>query len=182
MRLQGPARRARTGADPGRPRPGGTGTPTCWSGCGTATTPRSCASTADRAWSSPPTSSPRWSTTPYDWGRIAAANALSDVYAMGGQPADRAQPARLAARPAAAASWPRRCCAAARRSAREAGCHLAGGHSIDDPEPKYGLAVTGIGPTRSGCCATTPARAGVPLSLTKPLGRGGAEQPAQGDR
>ncbi len=55
--------------------------------------------------------------------------------------------------------------------AREAGCHVAGGHSIDDPEPKYGMAVTGL---------ADPARllridagvAGLPLSLTKPLGTG----------
>ena len=56
------------------------------------------------AWSRPPTSSPRSSTTPYDWGRIAAANALSDVYAMGGTPLVAVNLRRLAARRAARSS------------------------------------------------------------------------------
>jgi selenide,water dikinase len=52
-----------------------------------------------------------------------------------------------------------------------AGCHLAGGHSVDDPEPKYGLAVTGVAdPNR--LLRNDTARAGTPLSLTKPLGIG----------
>ena len=52
-----------------------------------------------------------------------------------------------------------------------AGCHLAGGHSVDDPEPKYGLAVTGVAdPER--LMRNNAGRAGVPLSLTKPLGVG----------
>lgn len=79
----------------------------------------------------------------YDWGRIAAANALSDVYAMGGTPVVAVNllawprellPMELAAeglRGGLAVAW-------------EAGCHLAGGHSVDDPEPKYGMAVTGV--------------------------------------
>src|SRR6185437_2454743 len=53
----------------------------------------------------------------------------------------------------------------------EAGCHLAGGHSVDDPEPKYGLAVTGIAdPAR--LLRNDAGRAGLPLTLTKPLGVG----------
>ena len=65
----------------------------------------------------------------------------------------------------------RRCCAAAWTSAREAGCHVAGGHSIDDPEPKYGMAVTGLAdPDR--LLRNDAARAGLPLTLTKPLGLG----------
>src|SRR5689334_7958806 len=73
----------------------------------------------------------------YDWGRIAAANALSDVYAMGGEPL-------LAINLLA---WPRdkipfELAAEVLRGGAdiclEAGTHLAGGHSIDDPEPKYG--------------------------------------------
>jgi selenide,water dikinase len=53
----------------------------------------------------------------------------------------------------------------------EAGCHLAGGHSIDDPEPKYGLAVTGVGdPTR--LLRNDAGKPGLPLTLTKPLGLG----------
>jgi selenide,water dikinase len=107
---------------------------------------------------------------PYDWGRIAAANALSDVYAMGGTPVVAVN----------LLAWPRdrlpmELAAQVLRGgldvAREAGCHVAGGHSVDDPEPKYGMAVTGIvDPDRllrndSG----QPAR---PLALTKPLGIG----------
>src|SRR5699024_6202754 len=78
----------------------------------------------------------------YDFGRIAAANALSDVYAMGGQPLVALN----------LLSWPREGLDAGilREVMRggadvcaEAGCLLAGGHSIDAPEPKYGLAVTG---------------------------------------
>ena len=79
----------------------------------------------------------------YDWGRIAAANALSDVYAMGGDPLVAVN----------LLAWPRdripfELAAEVLRGGAavcaEAGCHLAGGHSIDDPEPKYGLAVTGL--------------------------------------
>jgi selenide,water dikinase len=107
---------------------------------------------------------------PYEWGRIAAANALSDVYAMGGEPLVAVN----------LLAWPRDkipfdLAADVLRGgadvAREAGCHLAGGHSIDDPEPKYGLAVTGIAdPTR--LLRNDAGVPGVPLTLTKPLGLG----------
>ncbi|MEP9383035.1 selenide, water dikinase SelD [Nocardioides sp. KR10-350] len=106
----------------------------------------------------------------YDWGRIAATNALSDVYAMGG---DALVAVNLLA-------WPRdkipfEIAAEVLRGgadvARAAGCHLAGGHSIDDPEPKYGLAVTGLAdPDR--LLRNDVGAAGVPLTLTKPLGLG----------
>jgi selenide, water dikinase len=104
------------------------------------------------------------------WGRIAAANALSDVYAMGGTP--------LVALNLLA--WPRdripfdlaaEVLAGGAEVCAEAETHLAGGHSIDDPEPKYGLAVTGIGhPDR--LLRNDAGRAGLPLTLTKPLGLG----------
>ncbi|MET7381605.1 selenide, water dikinase SelD [Streptomyces sp. NPDC005526] len=107
---------------------------------------------------------------PYDWGRIAAANALSDVYAMGGTPV-------LAVNLLA---WPRGVLPfdLAREVLRggldiatEAGCHVGGGHSVDDPEPKYGMAVTGLAdPGR--LLRNDAGRPGVPLSLTKPLGLG----------
>ncbi|MEU6476425.1 selenide, water dikinase SelD [Streptomyces sp. NPDC047017] len=107
---------------------------------------------------------------PYDWGRIAAANALSDVYAMGGQPV-------LAVNLLA---WPRDVLPfdLAREVLRggldiagEAGCHVGGGHSVDDPEPKYGMAVTGLAdPAR--LLRNDTGRPGLPLSLTKPLGLG----------
>jgi selenide,water dikinase len=106
----------------------------------------------------------------YDWGRIAAANALSDVYAMGGEPVVAVN----------LLAWPRdripfELAAEVLRGGADvcaaASCHLAGGHSIDDPEPKYGLAVTGIAdPGR--LLRNDAGRAGVPLTLTKPLGLG----------
>jgi selenide, water dikinase len=107
---------------------------------------------------------------PYDWGRIAAANALSDVYAMGGRPVVALN----------LLAWPREVLPfdLAREVLRggldvagSAGCHVAGGHSVDDPEPKYGMAVTGlVDPAR--VMRNDAGRAGLPLSLTKPLGVG----------
>lgn len=106
----------------------------------------------------------------YDWGRIAAANALSDVYAMGGTPLVAVN----------LLAWPRDripfdLAAEVLRGGAdicgEADTFLAGGHSIDDPEPKYGLAVTGTAdPDR--LLRNDAGVAGVPLTLTKPLGLG----------
>ena len=106
----------------------------------------------------------------YDWGRIAATNALSDVYAMGGRPVVAVN----------LLGWPRDVLPLelATETLRggidvcnAAGCHLAGGHSVDDPEPKYGLAVTGVAdPNR--LLRNDAGKAGIPLSLTKPLGVG----------
>ena len=106
----------------------------------------------------------------YDWGRIAAANALSDVYAMGGRPVVAVN----------LVGWPRdrlptELLAEVLRGgndvAREAACFVAGGHSIDDPEPKYGMAVTGlVDPER--LLRNDAAAPGLPLTLTKPLGVG----------
>ncbi len=106
----------------------------------------------------------------YDWGRIAAANALSDVYAMGGTPV-------LAVNLLA---WPREKLpySLAREVLRggldvaaQAGCAVGGGHSIDDPEPKYGMAVTGVADPRR-LLRNDAGRPGLPLTLTKPLGLG----------
>jgi selenide, water dikinase len=107
---------------------------------------------------------------PYDWGRIAAANALSDVYAMGGIPLVALN----------LLCWPRdvlpyelatEVLRGGLAVAGSAGCHVAGGHSVDDPEPKYGMAVTGlVDPDR--LLRNDAGRAGVPLTLTKPLGIG----------
>jgi selenide,water dikinase len=104
-----------------------------------------------------------------DWGRIAAANALSDVYAMGGQPLIALN---LTAWPA---QLPVELLAEVLRGGAEvatrAGCPVVGGHSIDDPEPKYGLAVVGMAdPSRLLTIAR--ARPGDRLVLTKPLGTG----------
>jgi len=106
----------------------------------------------------------------YDWGRIAAANALSDVYAMGGRPLVAVN----------LVGWPRdtlpvellhEVLRGGLDVARQAGCPVGGGHSIDDPEPKYGMAVTGVAdPSR--LLRNDAARPGLPISLTKPLGLG----------
>ncbi|HEX5511973.1 MAG TPA: selenide, water dikinase SelD [Actinomycetales bacterium] len=107
---------------------------------------------------------------PYDWGRIAAANALSDVYAMGGEPLVAVN----------LLCWPRDVLPSELATevlrggldvARQAGCHVAGGHSVDDPEPKYGMAVTGVADA-DALLRNDAGRPGVPLSLTKPLGIG----------
>jgi selenide, water dikinase len=107
---------------------------------------------------------------PYDWGRIAAANALSDVYAMGGRPVVAVN----------LLGWPRdvlpfelatRVLQGGLDVARTARCHVGGGHSVDDPEPKYGMAVTGVvDPAR--LIRHDAGRPGQPLTLTKPLGIG----------
>lgn len=106
---------------------------------------------------------------PYDWGRIAAANALSDVYAMGGQPVTALN---LLAWPA---ELDRDLVIETLRGGRavtdEAGCQLGGGHSIDDVTPKYGLAVTGVVDPRR-LLRNDAAVAGDPITLTKPLGLG----------
>jgi selenide,water dikinase len=106
----------------------------------------------------------------YDFGRIAAANALSDVYAMGGRPVVAVN----------LVGWPRdvlpsellrEVLRGGLDIARQAGCAVGGGHSIDDPEPKYGMAVTGVvDPDR--LLRNDAAAAGLPISLSKPLGIG----------
>ncbi len=107
---------------------------------------------------------------PYDWGRIAATNALSDVYAMGGTPVVAVN---LLAWPPERVPYD--VAAVVMRGGGDvcalAGTHLAGGHSIVDAEPKYGLAVTGLAdPDR--LLRNDAAVAGTPLTLTKPLGLG----------
>jgi selenide, water dikinase len=110
---------------------------------------------------------------PYDFGRIAAVNALSDVYAMGARPITALN---LAAFPAGDDPGPAvlaRILQGGLDVLTDAGVALLGGHTIDDPEPKYGLAVTGIAHperirTKGG------ARAGDRLLLTKPIGIGAA--------
>lgn len=107
---------------------------------------------------------------PFAYGQVAAANALSDVYAMGGRPltalnlmgipADLVPPriVNLILRGGAA-------------KIKEARCVLVGGHTIRSPEPIYGLAVTGlVSPRRM--LTNSKARAGDALILTKPLGTG----------
>lgn len=106
----------------------------------------------------------------FDFGRIAAANSISDVYAMGGKP--------LIA--IAILGWPveklpvelaRRVIEGGINICVEAGIPLAGGHSIDSPEPIFGLAVTGIVPIEN-LKKNNTAQEGDHLFLTKPLGVG----------
>jgi len=106
----------------------------------------------------------------YTFGRIAAANALSDIYAMGGTPLVAVN----------LLGWPRdklptELAAEVLRgglaTGQAAGCHVAGGHSIDDPEPKYGMAVTGAADP-AALLRIDAGQPGLPLSLTKPIGTG----------
>jgi selenide,water dikinase len=107
---------------------------------------------------------------PDDWGRITAANALSDVYAMGGRPLTALQ----------VVAWPRdtlsfsllsQVIGGAGEILRKAGVTIVGGHSVDDPEPKFGMAITGvIHPDR--VLRNRGARPDDVLVLTKRLGTG----------
>ena len=106
---------------------------------------------------------------PFAFGRIAAVNSLSDVYAMGGEPLSALN----------IVAWPPEAddvvlaeiLRGGADACREAGCPIVGGHTIDDEEPKYGLSVTGtIHPGR--IARNVGARPGDVLYLTKPLGTG----------
>src|SRR3954454_6770164 len=107
---------------------------------------------------------------PYDFGRIAATNALSDVYAMGGRPLTALN---LVAFPLADLGGEvlREILRGGADVAAAAGVAVVGGHSIDDPEPKYGMAVTGVAHPDE-VIANSGGRAGDALVLTKPLGAG----------
>ena len=107
---------------------------------------------------------------PFEFGRVAATNAISDIYAMGGTP-------MMAI---AILGWPINVLSAevaqkvidgGRHACGEAGIHLAGGHSIDSPEPIFGLAVTGR-VDLAQLKQNSTARAGDILFLTKPIGVG----------
>lgn len=107
---------------------------------------------------------------PYLYGQIAAANAISDVYAMGGKPVCCLN---LVAFPSGKLSSDvlNRIISGALYKITEAGAVLAGGHSIEDDEPKFGLAVTGIVHPEK-YWANTHAQPGDVLVLTKPIGSG----------
>ncbi len=107
---------------------------------------------------------------PYDFGRIAAANALSDIYAMGARPLTAMN---LVAFPkeGLALEVLHEILRGGSDKLAEAGVALVGGHSVTDPEPKYGLAVTGlVDPAR--IVTNAGARPGDRLVLTKPIGVG----------
>src|SRR5918997_387746 len=107
---------------------------------------------------------------PYAFGRIAATNALSDVYAMGGRPVSALN---LVAYPLATLGPDvlREILRGGADAVAAAGAAIVGGHSIDDPEPKYGLAVTGV-VDPSAVLTNAGGRDGELLVLTKPLGAG----------
>jgi len=109
---------------------------------------------------------------PYCFGAIAAANSLSDVYAMGGKPA---LALNVVGFPRDSETLPMSVLAEILRGgaekAREAGIDIVGGHTIDDREPKYGLCVTGFVHT-DRYWSNVGARPGDRLLLTKPLGTG----------
>ena len=114
---------------------------------------------------------------PFDFGRIAAANALSDVYAMGGRPVMALNLVAFSLE-ALGAEILGSILAGGQSVAEQAGVAIAGGHSIDDPEPKYGLSVTGlVHPGRM--LRNSTARAGDELWLTKPVGGGVATTAAK---
>ncbi|MFS8935677.1 selenide, water dikinase SelD [Corynebacterium sp. c25Ua_89] len=107
---------------------------------------------------------------PYDWGRVAAANALSDVYAMGGTPVTAIN----------LVGWPREVLPldvlrevlrGGMDVATQAGISVTGGHSITSPEPIYGMAATGIVAPEK-LMRNDTAEAGLPITLTKPIGVG----------
>lgn len=107
---------------------------------------------------------------PYWFGQIAAANALSDVYAMGGRPLTAMNIVCFPIK-TMAVSILKDILAGGMNKVHEAGAALVGGHSVEDPELKYGLSVTGtIHPGR--VVLNRGARAGDRLVLTKPLGTG----------
>jgi selenide,water dikinase len=106
---------------------------------------------------------------PYDWGRVAATNALSDIYAMGGQPISALQ----------LVSWPRdeigfdilsKVIEGGTDVMTSASCSVIGGHSIEDKEPKYGFAVTGI--INDKIYTKSNVQIGDKLYLSKPIGSG----------
>ena len=105
----------------------------------------------------------------YEWGAIAVANALSDLYAMGATPLLGLN----------LVGWPKeldldllaQVLEGGADKADEAGCLVVGGHTVDDPEPKFGMAVTGtVHPDK--VLKLSGARSGMSLLLTKPLGMG----------
>jgi selenide,water dikinase len=107
---------------------------------------------------------------PFDWGRISAANALSDIYAMGARPLTALQ----------VVGWPRddlpldmlgEVLEGGAAVLAAASCTLVGGHTVDDPEPKYGLAISGI-IHPDDLITNGGARAGDRIVLTKPIGTG----------
>lgn len=106
---------------------------------------------------------------PYEFGQIAAANALSDIYAMGGRPVSALNIVCLP--PDLDRASAKAILAGGNDKVLEAGINITGGHSLEDKEPKYGLSVTGV-VHPDELILNQGARAGDVLVLTKPLGSG----------
>lgn len=116
---------------------------------------------------------------PYQYGQIAAANALSDVYAMGGRPISVLNIACFDPAAAPAEVWANVLRGAYDKTS-EAGAVVLGGHSVEDSQPKFGMAVTGlVDPNRM--FVNTNAEAGDLIYLTKPLGTGIVTTAAKND-
>ena len=107
---------------------------------------------------------------PEEYGAIAAANALSDVYAMGGRPITALSIAAIPDRDFPA-EWTAAIFRGGARKLKEAGCALLGGHTVRDPEIKFGYAITGV-VEESALLTNAGAKPGDVLVLTKPLGTG----------
>ncbi len=107
---------------------------------------------------------------PEEFGAIAAANALSDIYAMGGKPLTALSIAAIPDRDFPV-EWTAAIFRGGARKLKEAGCVLLGGHTVRDPEIKFGYAVTGV-VDESALLTNAGAVAGDALVLTKPLGTG----------
>ena len=107
---------------------------------------------------------------PEEYGAIAAANALSDVYAMGGKPITALSIAAIPDKDFPP-EWAAAIFRGGARKLKEAGCALLGGHTVRDPEIKFGYAITGI-VEESALLTNAGARPGDALVLTKPLGTG----------
>src|SRR3954454_12911431 len=114
---------------------------------------------------------------PYDFGRVAATNALSDVYAMGGRPVTALNLVAYSLDELGEDPL-RDILLGGADVATSAGVAVVGGHSIDDREPKYGMAVTGVVDPRR-LMRNSTARAGDSLYLTKPVGGGVASTAAK---
>lgn len=108
--------------------------------------------------------------SPYDFGQIAAANSLSDIYAMGANPLFALNIAGFPVKNLPKSMFTEILQGGADK-ANEAGIPIVGGHSVDDKEPKYGLVVTGE-VQESEMWKNSGARPGDSLVLTKPLGTG----------
>ena len=108
---------------------------------------------------------------PYTYGQIAAANALSDIYAMGGRPLDGARHCRVSRRRTSTPPSSRAIFTGGFDKLREAGVALLGGHTVRDNEIKFGYAVTGeVDPAR--VLSNAGAKPGDVLFLTKAIGTG----------